>query len=329
MGIKNMVKLITRYSPKAIKDITIDKLKNKIVAIDANLFIYKSIFAIRGSMGKDMTTKIKFVEKKTTHLYIMFIRLYGLYKWGIKPVFVFDSAYHQMKEQCIIDRANKKKEYKRKYLIAKDEKMKKKYYHLCQAVTGEEYDDIIKLIRFFGFSHIFSHEEADSQCAYMSKKGIVDYVISDDSDLLMFGCKNIIKGFTLNVKKKMKIIELQSILKETKLPIKSFIHLGILLGSDYIDTIPGIGYVKAYNLIQEYKTIDIAQKYDIIPNNYDYKPVYNYFVKSVHKIIKKSDIKNIPPNKEGLKEFMFENGFSRSQIINKYIDILTGFTYKN
>ena len=158
-----------------------------------------------------------------------------------------------MKEQCIIYRANKKKEYKRKYLIAKDEKMKKKYYHLCQAVTGQEYDDIIKLIkliRFFGFSHIFSHEEADSQCAYMSKKGIVDYVISDDSDLLMFGRKNIIKGFTLNVKKKMKIIELWSILKETKLSIKSFIHLGILLGSDYIDTIPGIGYVQAYNLIQ-------------------------------------------------------------------------------
>ena len=48
----------------------------------------------------------------------------------------------------------------------------------------------------------------------------------------------------------MQIIELKHILRDVHMSMKSFIHLGILLGSDYIDTIQGIGYVQAYNLIQ-------------------------------------------------------------------------------
>ena len=34
--------------------------------------------------------------------------------------------------------------------------------------------------------------EADSQLAYLSIQGIVDLVITEDSDLLVFGCKKVI-----------------------------------------------------------------------------------------------------------------------------------------
>jgi len=33
--------------------------------------------------------------------------------------------------------------------------------------------------------------EADSQLAYLSMQGIVDLVITEDSDLLVFGCKKV------------------------------------------------------------------------------------------------------------------------------------------
>ena len=33
--------------------------------------------------------------------------------------------------------------------------------------------------------------EADSQLAYLNKEGIVDVVITEDSDLLVFGCKKV------------------------------------------------------------------------------------------------------------------------------------------
>ena len=34
--------------------------------------------------------------------------------------------------------------------------------------------------------------EADSQLAYLSMQGLVDLVITEDSDLLVFGCKKVI-----------------------------------------------------------------------------------------------------------------------------------------
>ena len=36
--------------------------------------------------------------------------------------------------------------------------------------------------------------EADSQLAYLSMQGIVDLVITEDSDLLVFGCKKVSGG---------------------------------------------------------------------------------------------------------------------------------------
>ena len=317
-----MMKIVERYSEKAIKYININKLKNKTIAIDANLFIYKSIFAIRGNIGFNFDFDSDGDGESKLHIYIMFIRLYGLYKWNIKPIFVFDFAYPKMKDKCIIDRKNKKDEYKKKYLIEKNKLMKKKYYNLCSSITQKEYNDIIKLIKLFGFTYIFSKEEADSQCAYISKKGFVDYVISDDSDLLLFGCKNIIKNFTLNEKKKMKVINLSKILDETKLKMKSFIQLGILLGCDYVKTVPGIGYVKAFELIKKYKTIKKAQLNEIIPKSFIYEDVYDYFLHGKYKKIYKKDLKIIKPNIDYLKKFMYDNGFEKNNIVNKYICLM-------
>ena len=323
-----MMKIVQRYSPKAVKDITVSKLKGKKVAIDANHFIYRSVKALRRGMGKT-TTKIKgrngkIYEKDITHIYIMFIRLYGLLDKGIKPIFVFDYSYPKMKEQCLVDRRKEKAWYKKKYLLTKDEKTKKKYYSFCSTITRKEYQDIIDLIKMFGIPYIFAHEEADSQCAYMSKKRMVDYVISDDADLLMFGCKNIVKNFTLNEKKKMKVVDLNAILKQTGLSMMAFIHLGLLMGSDYTETIPGIGYVKAYELIKKHRSIKMAKHRKIIPKNYKYEPAYKYFAKSVHKKIKKSDMKIKPINVSGLRKFMYRNGFVDSKTINKYLDKLDG-----
>ena len=38
--------------------------------------------------------------------------------------------------------------------------------------------------------------EADSQLAYLSMQGLVDLVITEDSDLLVFGCKKVIAVHT-------------------------------------------------------------------------------------------------------------------------------------
>ena len=66
--------------------------------------------------------------------------------------------------------------------------------------------------------------------------------------------KRIIKNIDFK-KKKINIIRLSDILKELKLEYIQFVELCILLGSDYCDTIQGIGYNKSYQYMLKYKSI--------------------------------------------------------------------------
>lgn len=45
--------------------------------------------------------------------------------------------------------------------------------------------------RSAGVEYIVAPYEADSQLAYLSKEGIVDLIVTEDSDLLVFGCKKV------------------------------------------------------------------------------------------------------------------------------------------
>lgn len=42
-----------------------------------------------------------------------------------------------------------------------------------------------------GVEVVVAPYEADSQLAYLGKENIVDFVITEDSDLLAFGCKKV------------------------------------------------------------------------------------------------------------------------------------------
>ena len=54
-------------------------------------------------------------------------------------------------------------------------------------------------VLFFDFSDcIVAPYEADAQLAYLRKSGIVDMIISEDSDLTLFGCDKILFKLDLN-----------------------------------------------------------------------------------------------------------------------------------
>lgn len=102
-------------------------------------------------------------------------------------------------------------------------------------------------------------------------------MITEDSDLLVFGCKKILfkldkDGSCLEIKR-----ENFSLCREINLTgwtIKEFRQMAILSGCDYLDSINGIGLKKAYNLMRKFKTaeksiqsIRLDGKYTV-PQNY-------------------------------------------------------------
>ena len=77
MGIKFLIKIIEKYSPEAITYTKINNYNNHILAIDANLLIYKMIYAIR-KQGYDLKNGNKIV----THIHALLLKLFGFKKYG-------------------------------------------------------------------------------------------------------------------------------------------------------------------------------------------------------------------------------------------------------
>mmetsp|Transcript_12550 Transcript_12550/g.1878 ORF Transcript_12550/g.1878 Transcript_12550/m.1878 type:complete len:93 (-) Transcript_12550:1378-1656(-) len=60
------------------------------------------------------------------------------------------------------------------------------------SVKSEMVIRLIQELKKQGFECIVSPFEADAQLAFLTKIGYVDAAISEDSDLLPFGCKNVL-----------------------------------------------------------------------------------------------------------------------------------------
>lgn len=134
-----------------------------------------------------------------------------------------------------------------------------------------------------GVDLIVAPYEADAQLAFLNIQKFADYVITEDSDLVLFGCHHVRFVFShcaLNEQKSNVIIffSLKKILfkldenghgemfDRNELNLKRefglesferFIWMCILSGCDYLDNIAGIGLVKAKKIMSRTKVSDI------------------------------------------------------------------------
>lgn len=317
MGVKNLRNLIkTNVGSNDIDStIKLDNLAGQYILIDTSIVIYQHVLGIRNK-GSDLTNK---ENKITSHLHAIFFKSAIFMKHKINPIFVFDGKCCYMKDITIANREKMREHYIKKL---KQEKLKAgeevKYFKRTFSLTDEQIDECKYLLTLMGIPFIESIEEADSQCAYLAKKYPTKIfgVLTTDSDILTFGSPRIIKY----KKDKLKVIELENILKILDINYKQFVDLCILLGTDYIETIPCIGFNKAYKLIVKYGCIER------ISNNNDYTKraikVRNYFMNPVADDYKLSDLKYKKPDIEKIKKFMINDNDFNKDTINKYLEII-------
>ncbi|RDL31115.1 uncharacterized protein BP5553_09904 [Venustampulla echinocandica] len=107
------------------------------------------------------------------------------------------------------------------------------------------------LLRLFGIPYITAPMEAEAQCAELVRLGLVDGVVTDDSDIFLFGGTRVYKNM-FNSNKFVECYLASDIEKELSLSRDPLISIAQLLGSDYTDGLPGVGPVTAVEILSEF-----------------------------------------------------------------------------
>ncbi|MCJ1371401.1 hypothetical protein MMC20_002616 [Loxospora ochrophaea] len=152
MGVKGIYQEIGPGERVALSKLAVEKIENTRrplrIAIDISIWDFQ-IQCGKGGSNPALRT--------------LYYRLIRLLYFSIQPVFVFDGP---------------NKPSLKRNVSTKPQSVSLQYFHA----------NTQRMLGLFGFAFHTAPGEAEAECALLQRKGIVDAVLSEDVDTLMFGC---------------------------------------------------------------------------------------------------------------------------------------------
>uniref|UniRef100_A0A672JWE8 Exonuclease 1 n=1 Tax=Sinocyclocheilus grahami TaxID=75366 RepID=A0A672JWE8_SINGR len=252
MGIQGLLQFIKDAS----EPISVKKYRGQTVAVDTYCWLHKGAFSCAEKLAKGEPTDqyvsycMKFVDM--------------LRSFGVKPILVFDGRNLPSKKEVEKSRRERRQAnlQKGKQLLREGKISEaRECFTRSVNITPSMAHDVIKTARMRGVDCVVAPYEADAQLAFLNKSGIAQAVITEDSDLLAFGCKKVIlkmdkqgNGLEIDQCHLGRCKSLGNIFTEEK-----FRYMCILSGCDYLPSLYGIGLGKACKLLRMANNPDILK----------------------------------------------------------------------
>jgi len=305
------------------EEISLDDLKDKVMAIDAFNTLYQFLTTIRQPDG---TPLMDSKGRITSHLSGLFYRTTSLMSKGLKPIFVFDGKAPELKEKTHEIRAAVKKEAKAKFETADKVEEKAKWAARISFLTDEMIEESKELIAALGLPFVQAPSEGEAQAAFLVQQGDAYAVGSQDYDSLLFGASRLVQNLTLAKTRRLpsgatiainpQLIELEKVLNSLQLTREQLICLGILTGTDYNPGgIKGIGPKTALKIVKMHKSPALIFK-EVEKEKrleFDWREIFEFFKKP--DVTKKYSTKFRALNEEAVKKILVKkHDFGESRI---------------
>lgn len=243
------------------REITLEELFDKRLAIDAFNWIYQFLSIIRQKDGQPLMDS---KGRVTSHMSGLFYRTMRLLETGIKPIYVFDGEPPAFKKETAQQRhdirAEATKEWK-EALAREDFAEAKKHAMRSTTITEEIIDGSKELLNAMGVPVVQALSEGEALCAVMCKRNDTYAVATQDYDSLLFGAPRLVRNLSITGKRrhgkeyvevKPEMILLGEILEKFGINQQQLIVLGILVGTDYNPGgVKGYGPKRALELVKE------------------------------------------------------------------------------
>lgn len=199
-------------------------MRDKCIAVDASIMIYRARFAIGNALSHN--------EKITSHIVIAFNMINKFNKFNVGQIWVFDGAVDELKRETIEKRNSKSR------------------------LTREEVADIKKLLLLSGIPAITVNVEAEFYCAELQRQGVVNFVYTSDTDVIVRG-GTLVKDKKIDGRKTYYCLESSSVCEALNVSLEDLARIGVILGSDFAEKTKGVGPA---TVIKKYKNIVLTEK---------------------------------------------------------------------
>lgn len=331
MGIKEFLR-----RTKLEKKKHISAYKNKKVGIDAYSWIHKGLYTCGEAVffKNDISNIVSYFRSKINKLL----------SFNISCVLVFDGDNLSLKNNTEEERKESRKKVEEKIRNLKNlgqNKDAKRLYSSAIDVTPEmAYVLKIHLEKEFqkNLEFIVAPYEADSQLAYLSKIGYIDFVISEDSDLLIFGAKTIF--YKMDHEYNGEEVELSELKNCKSFDFSDWTHdeviqFAITCGCDYLASPKGMKFVNAYKVFSKTRRIsdfleemegklemDYYKKFVCAYLSFKYQNVYCPIQKKMRTLndFDKADNPHKLIALEYFKSYSFLGGFIEQKVLSRLVN---------
>ena len=235
MGVRNINKIIQIHAPNAHAPFKLANIQKKNIGIDAFLWLYELKFRMKNNRK---TFRVNFNEK-----------IFPLVCQNPNNIFfVFDGKPPPEKRETL----DKRREEKKRQLKRIEEKNAS---FLLNPVIQLTKNDILlykQTIRSTNnMSIIFGKDEAEATLARLEQSHEIQYIFSNDTDILPLGSSYIFKKNNIWMIANVEILKNKLEINQTQL-----IDLCIILGNDFNNGLRRVGPVTAIQLIRDYRHLE-------------------------------------------------------------------------
>ncbi|KAM8710972.1 hypothetical protein ACLKA7_017585 [Drosophila subpalustris] len=260
MGVKELWSVLTPHAQRK----PISELRGKKVAID-----------LAGWVCESLNVVDYFVHPRH-HLKNLFFRTCYLIWEQVTPVFVLEGVAPKLKSQVIAKRNElqfrgvRPKQQQNKAPKEAGEQQQQQQQRADKGRT--RFNHVLKqcenLLMSMGVQCVQGPGEAEAYCAFLNKHGLVDGVISQDSDCFAYGALRVYRNFSVSTQGTqaaaggaVDIYDMQDICSRMDFGQHKVIVMALLCGCDYCpDGIGGIGKDGVLKLFNKYNDAEILDR---------------------------------------------------------------------
>jgi len=237
-----------------IEDVSFEGLEGSVVAVDAHNWLYRYLTTTVKWTGDDVYTTAD--GREVANLVGVVQGLPTFFEHDLTPVFVFDGAVVDLKDDEVRERRAQRERAEAKLEAARergDELAVARLESRTQRLTDHIVDTTLDLFDLLDVPVVEAPAEGEAQAAYMARQGDADYVGTEDYDALLLGAPLTLRQLTSTGDPEL--MDFEATLADLEVTWEQLVDAAVLIGTDFNDGVAGVGPKTAVKLVREHGDI--------------------------------------------------------------------------